>query len=356
MRTVREILESAELMLTWESRGVTDAQPASLVVGTGRVTRTSRYPGSGWAFYAPDFSRTDPSPWFVPERCGVFPVDRSLGPSHIQWAREGMALDGAGVRRDVEYALQRIHRGEWRKVVPVWFATRPAPLSPGEQRALFGNAVQAIRPGRWAYGLRGETEGVVGVTPEILFRVDAHGTIHTMALAGTQPIARREGEVDLLADPKERVEHGYVVDFLVDRLASLGTVERGETTVVEFGSLRHLHTPFAVRPTRCPDFETLVDRLHPTPALGAVPVEAGLSWLRERDARCPRRRHGAPFGAVAPNGEMVCVVAIRNVQWSQAESTIGVGCGVVAGTEPEREYQEACAKVEAIRTLLGIIP
>ncbi len=358
--TSLDILDTAQLFVSCEPTALTarvgdNRTPAerSILVGSGEVTRRADYPGSGVAFFAPDFGLRDPRPWYVPERSTVLtlPVPPRVP---VRWGAAPPRLDGETVRADIRFALQRILDGDWQKIVPVWFARRRGCLSPVDRRAVVRNAVASASPGRWAYGLTTPDDGVVGVTPEVLFRVDSQGLIYTMALAGTQQVGDTGSIADFLNDPKERAEHRWVIDYLSDRLASLGSVVCGEMTTVECGSLRHIVTPFTVRPTRRPEFNELVELLHPTPAVGAVPRESGLAWLREREERCPRGRHGAPFGAIGPNGEMVCLVAIRNLQWSSTEVAIGAGCGIVATADPEREFGEACAKVDAIQVMLGV--
>jgi len=323
------------------------------VYGCGPVRRSATHPGKGGAFFAPDFHLRDEAPWWIPERFDISIHPNSDRLKSLLKVLAFSELSRSEVEAEVASILSGIDRGELRKIVPVWFSRSLWRPSGEEWGILVSNACD-VGSNQMAYGLVGDEEGMVGVTPEILFRVDAAGVLTTMALAGTQRIEPGMDGADLMADPKERSEHQLVIDFIRAALESLGTVSLGTTGVREVPGLRHLFTPITLHPRSKLHFEDLVRRLHPTPALGAVPREAGLAWLQAREERVPRGRHGAPFGVVLPTGEMICLVAIRNIQWNRAGSMIGAGCGIVSGSTPDREYEEAQAKVAAVRAMLGI--
>lgn len=321
--------------------------------GYGALTRSAVCPPQKGAFFAPDFHQHDPTPWWVPEEFRVSTGDGDRAPRSLVSAPDFPPLDRGTVEAEVEAILTRIEKGDLQKIVPVWFS-RSTWIPSGEEAALLSRNARALGSNQMAYGLLGAGEGMVGVTPEILFRVDAAGILTTMALAGTQRIESGKDVADLLADPKERGEHQLVIDFFRGALDDLGAVVIGETAVREVPGLRHLFTPITLHPRAVLDFQDLVERLHPTPALGAVPREPGLEWLRERERQVPRGRHGAPFGVVLPSGEMICLVAIRNIQWDQRGSMIGAGCGIVSGSIPAYEYGEAEAKIASVKAMVGI--
>ena len=79
--------------------------------------------------------------------------------------------------------------------------------------------------------------------------------------------------------------------------------------------LEHLCTEFEMGLLEPVDFLAFIQALHPTPALGTHPRNAGSTWLRRHLHPSQRKRFGAPFAALWPNGEVFCVVAIRGVQW-----------------------------------------
>jgi menaquinone-specific isochorismate synthase len=205
----------------------------------------------------------------------------------------------------------------------------------------------------------GLKEGMLGCTPELLFRRDGK-TIRTMAMAGT----RRHDEVGrlpLLEDPKERREHQLVIDSIVSELTPFGRVEVGMTEVATLPQLSHLKTLINLDPAQeRVSFDELIRALHPTPALGAFPRKAGWKWLQTLEAQndLPRQRYGAPFGAIwkdqAGQDQGLAVVAIRNVQWQDERILLCAGCGVIAESELDREWQEIEGKIRAVKGILAL--
>lgn len=206
-------------------------------------------------------------------------------------------------------------------------------------------------PGTFIYGFWDEKGGMLGVTPEILFKMDAEGSIATMACAGT---VRSQDADQLLHDPKLQFEHQLVVDAIVSHLKPHGEVSQGPQSVKRFASIAHLITPIVLKPKEIVGFERLAELLHPTPALGTFPKENGAEWLSTYDLHYPRQRYGAPFGIKEKNGTAACYVAIRNAQWSDSKARILAGCGVVQDSVLEVEKNEIAAKIAAIKEILGV--
>ncbi|MCM2323032.1 MAG: chorismate-binding protein, partial [Oligoflexia bacterium] len=111
-------------------------------------------------------------------------------------------------------------------------------------------------------------------------------------------------------------------------------------------------------------FERLARALHPTAALGAFPRPAGWEWLQSRPGARNRKRFGAPFGLLWSPGtpgtagqcelEATCVVAIRNIQWEGERVVLGSGCGLIAESVLEREWDELSLKRESVKRMMGL--
>jgi menaquinone-specific isochorismate synthase len=129
-------------------------------------------------------------------------------------------------------------------------------------------------------------------------------------------------------------------------------VETSATFVRQYGELQHLFAEVRMTPRDRPDFEDIVRRLHPTPALGVHPRgQAGAAWLDAIDPAGERRRFGAPFGIRRASGSGRAVVAIRNVQYREGWLEIWAGCGVVRESGYHDEWAEVLDKVDAVREL-----
>ena len=297
----------------------------------------------GLAFFSSTFFLNDsPQPWLCGERVPWPSVSDFIPAPTLRSVRAAEAGPFFVEHREI---LAQLHQGSLRKLVP-FVRDELVAREPWSWR----HFAQAFAdPGSLcAYGWQVGESGLCGVTPEVLFHVRS-GVLQTMALAGT-------GTADgpsLLADRKERLEHEVVVDHLQNDLRALGAVTVGATREQAFAALKHLLTPITVALRARPDFVDLVTRLHPTAALGGWPRAEALRWLAQGDRRA-RGRFGAPFGVV-DGDDMLCVVAIRGVQWEGERAWLSAGCGVVAGSVAEREWQELRLKQRATAARLGLV-
>jgi menaquinone-specific isochorismate synthase len=353
--------------------------PGRLFVGWGPFEQLPFRRPERPAFYVSDFFLDDPHPWRHPAEWEEIATDEfaarftASAPLRIDW--EPPPADSfASLFAAAREAMQR---GEFAKVVPVMFeqgrvAGGRSQVAGRESRAAGDHAVLSatgdLRPATswliahltslprelWAYGYSYGTHGMVGATPELLFRSEGIGYA-TMALAGTRAI-ERAGE--LLHDAKELREHRLVVDDIVRRLSPFGNIEVGPLGVLELPSIAHLATPIRFEESGGSEkmsFAEMVRRLHPTAALGVSPrTDAGLRWLREADRGVKRRTFGAPFGLEREDRSAIAVVAIRNVQWNGSAVRIGSGAGLLIESRLERELEELRQKRDQVKALFGV--
>ena len=202
------------------------------------------------------------------------------------------------------------------------------------------------------YGFWGDGEGFLGATPQILFKMTGEKNLKTMACAGT----RQKGNDDYLiaSDIKELHEHQLVVQSITESLSPFGRVVLGKQEVKPFNQLVHLVTPIHLEMEESVGYEEIVQAMHPTPALGAIPREFGDKWLRKYACEVePRGRYGAPAGYVK-NDEGLALVAIRGMQWQRDRVNLYAGSGVVPGSSAEREWNEIQLKLKSIKELLSL--
>lgn len=304
------------------------------------------------AFYVTDFFLDDPHPWRHPsewEELSVEEFATRVGEG------EGLRVDWRPAPNDefsrlFRSAQEAMARGVFSKIVPIVFESGEASVDP---RQWLVNELKSLPGGMWAYGYSYHSHGMIGATPELLFRSERRGYA-TMALAGTRPVARAE---ELLRDPKELREHRFVVDDIVRRLAPFGNLELGPIGVMRLPNIAHLITPiyFAENGAEKMSFAEMIRRLHPTAALGVSPRnEAGERWLREADRGVKRRSFGAPFGLEREDRSALAVVAIRNVQWHGTSLRVGSGAGLLPESQLERELEELRQKRAQVKALFGL--
>ncbi|WP_049936179.1 isochorismate synthase [Haloplanus natans] len=258
-------------------------------------------------------------------------------------------------RRSVEAAVSRIHAGDLRKVVlaQALAVTLDHPLSVPDVLARLGETYPdcyrflveptAGSPDRPAF---------FGATPERL--VTRHGrTVTTDALAGTTGRGDTPAEDDwlaeeLLGDEKNCHEHELVAETIREQLAPFASsISAGQRRVRRLATVQHLFTPITATLDSDTHVLDLVEALHPTPAVGGLPPERALATIRETEP-FDRGWYAAPVGWIDAAGNGTFAVAIRSALARGGETTLFAGVGVVADSDPDREWDEVQLKYRPI--------
>lgn len=320
----------------------------SVLVGHGPFEDSARPPASGTAFHVGDFSLKSPKRWKVPRRIELLDAhdfaDRFSGeaPLRCQW----QPLDAAPFSVVFQEIMSSIHSGVFEKTVPVVTECGVADREPGAAiMAAVARQVSPLRSFGWVEG----ASGFAGATPELLFSLD--GTrLETMALAGT---ARSDDREVFAVDDKEIREHEYVAQTLVSKLLDLGKLERCPREILDLGLIVHFLTTIRVDLHTHLTPEELIQKLHPTPALGPLPrtvetMEKLLEWRTRLG--CPAG-FGSPFG-LWEDGSFTSVVAIRGIWWDGRRVMIPAGCGIIEASRLVNEWRELRLKREAVKRFL----
>jgi isochorismate synthase len=198
----------------------------------------------------------------------------------------------------------------------------------------------------------------LGATPERLIALH-HGTASTMALAGsidrgTTPAEDEALSEKLLHDPKERTEHALVVTALREGLAQVCSriIADAQPRVHKLPNLQHLLTPIRGQVTPGYGVLDLVERLHPTPAMGGFPRQPALELIRANEG-LDRGWYAAPIGWVNRAGEGEFVVGIRSALVQGNAATLFAGCGIVAESNAAAEYAESDWKLRPMLAALS---
>ncbi|SDK08590.1 isochorismate synthase [Sediminibacillus albus] len=198
----------------------------------------------------------------------------------------------------------------------------------------------------------------LGATPERLVKVENQQLLST-CLAGTAPRGRTEAEDrkiggQLLSDEKNRQEHHFVVEMIKKAVAACcENVQVPEAPVLyPLKNLQHLYTPVEAVLNENYTIIDIVKRLHPTPALGGMPSEKSVAFIREHE-NMDRGWYGAPIGWLDANHNGEFAVAIRSALIRGGEASLFAGCGVVRDSDPEAEYQETNIKFTPMLSVLG---
>ena len=253
----------------------------------------------------------------------------------------------------VRHALVQLGEGSFSKIVLARAQDLFAPHRFHPLRAL--NALRERYADCFAFSVaNGRGQSFIGASPERLLRVQ-DGALLTEALAGS---ARRGATASedaalgsaLLRDEKDLREHRWVVDSIARRLGSIGLVaEHGERPVLRrLANVQHLHTPIkASLPAGVRVLDVLA-KLHPTPAVGGSPREAAVPLIRGLEA-FPRGLYAGALGWLDARGNGEFCVGLRSALIDGRRTRIYAGAGIVAGSDPEKEFAETELKIRAMR-------
>lgn len=192
-----------------------------------------------------------------------------------------------------------------------------------------------------------------GCTPELLVR--KRGTeVESMCLAGTCPAGGSEEERErladeLMADEKNRAEHDYVVQFIRDvfRRTCYDVDVPAEPGILPLTHVQHLCTPARARMLEGVDLWTMMGDLHPTPAVAGTPVGEAQMLIRRIEAY-NRGFFAGACGYVDGAGDGEFSVALRTGVFDGEIGWVYAGCGIVAGSVADDEYDEIGMKLKTI--------
>ncbi|WP_027956472.1 isochorismate synthase [Halobacillus kuroshimensis] len=259
-------------------------------------------------------------------------------------------------KETVKKATEDIRHGKISKVVLA-----------RELRLKFQDAVQAAsvikeladsQPNSYIFAFESQGDYFVGATPERLAKLENRRLVST-CLAGTIPRGATSEEdealgLELLNDSKNRQEHQFVVDMIKEAVeACSSAVSIPDAPVLyPLKNLQHLYTPVTAVLDEGYTLLDVVEKLHPTPALGGMPQQEAVSYIRQYE-RLNRGWYAGPVGwfDAKNNGEFA--VAIRSALIQQDKASLFAGCGVVEDSDPQAEYEETAVKLKPMLTVLG---
>ncbi len=216
-------------------------------------------------------------------------------------------------------------------------------------------ALRHLNPSPYMYYMNLGDFEVVGSSPEILVRVE-NRTVITRPLAGTRPRGQtREEDLalerELLGDPKEIAEHLMLIDLSrndVGRVAEIGSVAVTERMTIErYSHVMHISSNVEGRLKEGKDALDVLCATLPVGTLSGAPKIRAMEIIDELEP-CRRGIYGGAVGYLSWNGNMDTAIAIRTAVIKNQHLYVQAGCGVVADSVPEREWEETLNKGRAI--------
>ena len=266
--------------------------------------------------------------------------------------------DEAGWHRTVAMMAGAVGRGRLDKVVLARRVDLRSPVELDVANALRRLAASAPESTIYAFRRAGRT--FLGATPERLVRVEGR-RFRTAAIAGTIGRGQDEDEDaklarELLASEKDREEHAIVVQYIREQLAPVAqqVTVAAHPSVMTLRFVQHLATEIEGTLPDDAGLLALGERLHPTPAVGGDPRDAALAMIDEHEG-FDRGWYAGPVGWLDASGGGELCVALRCGIVDRTRATLFAGCGIVADSDPAREWEESRIKLRAVVSALGML-
>ncbi|HWO14186.1 MAG TPA: isochorismate synthase [Polyangiaceae bacterium] len=252
--------------------------------------------------------------------------------------------------RQVEELVERIQRGELSKVVAarevlLSFSSAIDPVA-----TVVGLREQALECVRFLFRFGDAT--FLGATPERLLYKRGR-LLETEALAGSIDAGADSPERRLQASAKDLEEHALVVSAITSALEPLCDAPRlpARPGVRSLKHLLHLCTPIQAVLSRDAHVLELIERLHPTPAVGGVPTAAALACI-ERYESFDRGWYAGAIGWFDALDDAEFNVALRSGLVRSDRAWLYAGAGIVRESRAALEYAETTLKLSAMLSAL----
>ncbi|MBK9122212.1 MAG: anthranilate synthase component I [Chloroflexi bacterium] len=217
-------------------------------------------------------------------------------------------------------------------------------------------ALRASNPSPYMFLLDfGSDFVLMGASPEMLVRLE-DGIATTRPIAGTRPRGRTEAEDDayaeeLMADPKELAEHVMLVDLGrndIGRVSEYGSVKVTRMMEVErYSHVMHIVSQVEGRVRPGADAFDLLRAVFPAGTLSGAPKVRAMEIIEELEGT-RRGTYGGAVGYFSYDGSMDTCITIRSLLMQGSQVHLQVGAGLVADSDPAREYEETLNKGKAL--------
>jgi salicylate synthetase len=200
----------------------------------------------------------------------------------------------------------------------------------------------------------------LGYSPELVAAVHHDGVVVTEPLAGTRALGRgaeldREAREDLESNTKEIVEHAMSVRSSVQEIDEVA--EPGSSAVVDFmtvrerGSVQHLGSTVVGRLHASKNRMDALETLFPAVTASGIPKGASVDAILRLDD-CPRELYSGAVVMFSADGGLDAALTLRTVYERDGRTWLRAGAGIIAASDPDREFEETCEKLTTLAPYL----
>ncbi len=279
------------------------------------------------------------------------PQDRPLSTRSVKKTSFRSNFTRQAFEKIVGRAKEYIKAGEIIQVVP---SQRFETVCRAEPFDVYRN-LRTINPSPYMYFFKLGKMQFAGSSPEVMVRLEGD-TATVRPIAGTRPRGKNEAEdqklsKELLASDKERAEHIMLVDLGrndLGRVCDYGSVKvTEEMTVEKYSHVMHLVSNVSGRIRKGLGAVDLLKATFPAGTVSGAPKVRAMAIIDELE----NRRRGLYAGCVGYfgfSGEMDTCIAIRTILFKGNKAYIQAGGGIVADSQPAKEYDETVNKAKAL--------
>ena len=217
-------------------------------------------------------------------------------------------------------------------------------------------ALRCINPSPYMFYLNFKEVKLIGSSPEILVRCQG-GKAELRPIAGTRRRGKDIGEdekliKELLSDPKEKAEHIMLVDLGrndLGRVCEYSSISIPELMLIEkYSHVMHIVSQCEGRLKEDKDVFDLFKACFPAGTVSGAPKIRAMQIIEELEEN-KRGPYAGAVGYFGFSGNLDSCITIRTILVKDNRVYIQAGAGIVADSQPEREYEETINKAKAMK-------
>lgn len=222
-------------------------------------------------------------------------------------------------------------------------------------------ALRSLNPSPYMFLMRFGARSIIGASPEMLVRC-REGVLEYRPIAGTRPRGETADKDEALAremadDEKERAEHTMLVDLGrndLGRVSKFGSVKvNGLMATEKYSHVQHLVTSLTAELREGLDCFDALLACFPAGTVSGAPKIRALQIIKQLEP-LERGVYSGAVGYLDYAGNLDTCIAIRTIVLDGNKVRIQAGAGIVADSDPQKEYEETIHKANGLFTAVEL--